>query len=286
MNIWPAAQTSPGPLGGAWIGWECRKDVVGLWWKGGSYPIRMYVTVGRDRLCIILWHVVMPPIARGQTWLFQPLPVSTVPNTGRNQSDSGYRGLDEENWHFTKSMSSGAGERGHQRFWVRPWINRRRQFDTYDQQHQLLGQLYHEDQAPYKNFMRIPLDMFDELLTRVVPRTTKQNTTYREALTLRHLVSGTKYHPMSYGWRVTHNTISLFIPKVCQAIIDEYKDEAMTVSNHSWEWRAISDKFVEMTAFQTAPTWWALLRQTISWWAKQTLQGHPKEDTIYIYNKL
>ena len=43
----------------------------------------------------------MPPIARGQTWLFRPLPVSTVPNTGRNQSDSGYRGLDEEeseNW--------------------------------------------------------------------------------------------------------------------------------------------------------------------------------------------
>ena len=38
----------------------------------------------------------MPPIARGQTWLFQTLPVSTVPNTGRNQSDSGYRGLDEE----------------------------------------------------------------------------------------------------------------------------------------------------------------------------------------------
>ena len=40
----------------------------------------------------------MPPIARGQTWLFQPLPVSTVPNTGRNQSDSGYRGLDEDSY--------------------------------------------------------------------------------------------------------------------------------------------------------------------------------------------
>ena len=38
----------------------------------------------------------MPPTARGQTWVFQPLPVSTVPNTGRNQSDSGYRGLDED----------------------------------------------------------------------------------------------------------------------------------------------------------------------------------------------
>ena len=46
--------------------------------------------------CITLWHVVMPPIARGQTWLCQPLPVSTVPNTGRNISNSNCRGLDVE----------------------------------------------------------------------------------------------------------------------------------------------------------------------------------------------
>ena len=39
-----------------------------------------------------------PAIARGQTWLLQPVPVPTVPNTGRNQSDSAYRGLDEEDW--------------------------------------------------------------------------------------------------------------------------------------------------------------------------------------------
>ena len=77
--------------------------------------------------------------------------------------------------------------------------------------------------------------MFDELLTRVGPRITKQNSTYKEALDpglklaliLRHLASGTKYHSMSYGWRVPHNTIALLIPKVCQAIIDEYKDEVM-----------------------------------------------------------
>ena len=40
--------------------------------------------------------MVMPPITRGQTWLCQPLPVSTVPNTGRNVSNSNCRGLDEE----------------------------------------------------------------------------------------------------------------------------------------------------------------------------------------------
>ena len=38
----------------------------------------------------------MPPIERGQTWLFQPLPLSTAPNTGSNLSKSKYRGLDEE----------------------------------------------------------------------------------------------------------------------------------------------------------------------------------------------
>ena len=36
------------------------------------------------------------PIARGQAWLFQPLPVSTVPNTVTNQYNSNYRGLDQE----------------------------------------------------------------------------------------------------------------------------------------------------------------------------------------------
>ena len=36
----------------------------------------------------------MPPIARGQTWLCQPLPVSNVPNTGRSLTV--YRGLDED----------------------------------------------------------------------------------------------------------------------------------------------------------------------------------------------
>ncbi len=67
--------------------------------KCGSSPIQMYVTVGRDRLCLILWHVVMPPITRGQTWLFQPLP-----KTGRNQSDSGYRGLEEEDCKLSNSV--------------------------------------------------------------------------------------------------------------------------------------------------------------------------------------
>ena len=86
--------------------------------------------------------------------------------------------------------------RGQRKYWVRPWIGRRRQFGLYDQ---LLVELHNEDQKAFKNFMRMPPEMFDELLTRVGPRISKQKTNYREALepglklaiTLRHLASGT-----------------------------------------------------------------------------------------------
>ena len=44
----------------------------------------------------LIFLVMMPPIAHGQTWLFQPPPVSTVPNTGRNLFNSYYRAVDEE----------------------------------------------------------------------------------------------------------------------------------------------------------------------------------------------
>ena len=97
-------------------------------------------------------------------------------------------------------------------------------------------ELRNEDQT---SFTRMPpppsAEMFDELQTRVCPSITKQNINYREApdpglkrsLNLWHLASGTKYNSMFYGWRVPHITISLLIPKVCQAIIDEYKDDVM-----------------------------------------------------------
>ena len=45
--------------------------------------------------------------------------------------------------------------------------------------------------------------------------------------------------------RVPHNSISLLIPEVCQAIIDEYKDELMKSPNTPEEWRDISDKLME-----------------------------------------
>ena len=96
-------------------------------------------------------------------------------------------------------------------------------------------ELRNEDQASFKNFMRMPPEMLDELIWVPGSPSIGSNANYKETLDpglklvliLRHLASVTKYHSMSYGWRVPHNTISLLIPKVCQAIIDEYEDEVM-----------------------------------------------------------
>lgn len=87
------------------------------------------------------------------------------------------------------------------KFWTRAWILRRRQFGLYDQ---LMVELRREDPYSFKNFMRMPPEMFDEIFHRVRGRITKQYTWYREplepglklAVTLRHLASGSRYADM------------------------------------------------------------------------------------------
>ncbi|XP_070188769.1 uncharacterized protein [Littorina saxatilis] len=149
------------------------------------------------------------------------------------------------------------GERG-RRNWVRPWIGRRRQFGMYDQ---LMVELRNEDHASFTNFLRTSPAMFDELLARDGPRITKQYTFYRDplepgmkplALTLRPLASGNKYASLDevrMEGLVPHNTQSLVVRDVCQAIIDEYVDEMLVCPSTPEGWRAVADKFFQRWNF-------------------------------------
>ena len=86
-----------------------------------------------------------------------------------------------------------------------------------------------EDQAPFISFLRMPSAMFDELFERVGPRLTKRYTACRNplesglklVLTLRHLASRQKNSSMKFSWRFPHNTISVIVREVCQAIMNK-----------------------------------------------------------------
>ncbi|XP_070184609.1 putative nuclease HARBI1 [Littorina saxatilis] len=135
-------------------------------------------------------------------------------------------------------------------FWVRPWLTAQRRL-MYGHFHCLMRELRIEDTASFFNFMRMEPQMFDELVDRLSPRITLQDTNCRKALepglkvavTLRHLASGDRYPSVSYACRVSRHTIAKFLPLVCQAIVDEYKDEVIACPTTAEEWQAIADEF-------------------------------------------
>ncbi|XP_072171472.1 uncharacterized protein [Diadema setosum] len=103
----------------------------------------------------------------------------------------------------------------------------------------------------------MPPELYDEILERVRGRIRRQYTWYREPLeeglklaaTLRHLVSGTKYSDMQYGWRVPDNTLSVVAREVCQAICDEYADEVMTAPSTPDGWKQLAGGFYKRWNF-------------------------------------
>eukprot|EP00105_Crassostrea_gigas_P007335 XP_011421541.1 PREDICTED: protein ALP1-like [Crassostrea gigas] len=62
-------------------------------------------------------------------------------------------------------------------------------------------------------------------------------------MTIRHLATGDRYASMKFDFRVPHNTISLCVREVCQAIVSEYKDECIQCPTTVEEWQAISSEF-------------------------------------------
>ena len=108
-----------------------------------------------------------------------------------------------------------------------------------------------EDPTSFFNFLRVPPEMFDELVARLSPRCTKQDTNYRKAIepvlkiaiAMRHLASGDKYASMMFDFRFPHNTMSVVAREVCQVIVEEYKNEVISCPITTKEWRPIAEQF-------------------------------------------
>ena len=97
----------------------------------------------------------------------------------------------------------------------------------------------------------MPPALFYEILQRIDHRIRKRNSNFRRALepglkltvTLRHLASGLDYPSLQWDFRVKECTISKFVPLVCQAILDEFKEEVLTCPVTEDEWREIAEVF-------------------------------------------
>ena len=140
--------------------------------------------------------------------------------------------------------------------WVRAWLGGERRL-SFGHYHRLMAELREEDVAAFKNFVRVEPAMFDEIVERVKDRVWKQDTNYRKAvdpglkvaLTMRYLACGDNHHSKIYAWRVPHNTIFLFIPEVCKAIVEAYTDEVIACPKTPQEWQLIADQFAKRWNF-------------------------------------
>ena len=60
---------------------------------------------------------------------------------------------------------------------------------------------------------------------------------------MRHLDSGDRYASMKFEFRVPHNTMSVCVRDVRQALIEEFKHECIQCTTTEAEWRVISEAF-------------------------------------------
>lgn len=119
--------------------------------------------------------------------------------------------------------------------WNKPWLNK------------TMGNLgitneFKEcnDLKAFKNYLRMDEPTFDKLLDKIEYRITKTDTFFRNSIspkekliiTLRYLATGESFMSLQYNFRISNNTISLFIPIVCKAIYDELKKDYLKVSSY------------------------------------------------------
>ncbi len=100
----------------------------------------------------------------------------------------------------------------------------------------------------FRNFTRLTPEMFRDVVERLTPRLQKKDIWYRDsqevglkvAITLRHMAKGDCYKSTMYLFYVPHNTISLIVRDVCQAIWDEYGDEVVTNPTTAEGWKEVA----------------------------------------------
>ena len=108
-----------------------------------------------------------------------------------------------------------------------------------------------EDPTSFRNYHRLDIDLFYEVMHQIAPRIEKKVTNYRKPLepglrlsiTLRFLATGDYFKSLSCSYRVAHNTIFTTVYETCEAIIAEYNDEVLNCPTTPEAWMRVADGF-------------------------------------------
>ena len=158
-------------------------------------------------------------------------------------------------WHWYRHrVARHRGPRNPPQVWMKDFLRLRRQ-------HGIFWTLLHEwcnprslgHSAHFKEFLRIDVELFNEILNVVTPYIIRHDTNFRQcvtpgerlAITLRYLAAGGLYSGLQAQFRVSIPTISKIIPEVCEALIEAYSEELIHMPDNPAGWRNVAARFSE-----------------------------------------
>ena len=94
-------------------------------------------------------------------------------------------------------------------------------------------------------------------------------------ITLRYQVMGVSYHSIAFTFHIPYNTISLFVPDVCKAIINEYWHEVFELISNPETWGPIAEHLSE---------WWNFCHACCAIDGKHIAIKKPRKSGTLFYN--
>lgn len=109
------------------------------------------------------------------------------------------------------------------RLWSKEWLKNRDDFSHM----RLVRELKENNLDDYRNYLRMPVESFQLLLSKVSPLITKKDTVLRPSIpaeqrlvaTLRFLATGRSYEDLKFTAGISAQSLGRIIPETCQAII-------------------------------------------------------------------
>lgn len=143
------------------------------------------------------------------------------------------------------------------RWYVRPWIEEREKYGHY---HQLLPELQAKDPDTFRYYLRVDHGLFQQILERIKPHITRQDTNWKKALepglrlaiTLRFMATGEAYKSMALNFRTAGNSISTLVPDTCEAIITEFMKDVIVCPSTPQDWKDVAEGFGSTWHFYNA----------------------------------